>query len=101
MVSIKTYLVCAPTGLWAVINNAGIGGKGGQMEWLTLADFQETFSINTIGTIDVSMTFLPLIKKERGRVICMSSMGGRFTMPYMVTYAVSKYGVEAFGEALR
>ena len=47
------------------------------------------------------MTFLPLVKMARGRVVNMSSMGGRLTTPLFTSYAVTKYGVEAFTDGLR
>ena len=84
-----------------MLNNAGISGKGGQMEWLTLENYQETFRVNVLGTIDVSMTFLPLVKAERGRVVITSSAGGRHITPSHIAYSMSKHGIEAFGDALR
>ncbi|KAK2572206.1 Short-chain dehydrogenase/reductase family 9C member 7 [Acropora cervicornis] len=57
--------------------------------------------VNLWGTILVTQTFLPLVKKARGRVINMGSILGRIVMPYLPAYSISKYGVAAFSDALR
>ena len=93
---------CLPvSGLWGVLNNAGIGGAHGPPEWLTIDDYKAANSVNLYGLIDVTVTFLPLVKMARGRVVNMSSMGGRLTTPLFTSYAVTKYGVEAFTDGLR
>jgi NAD(P)-dependent dehydrogenase (short-subunit alcohol dehydrogenase family) len=88
-------------GLWGVINNAGIFGKMGPLEFFSLDDYRDVFDINLYGVIDVTMTFLPLIKKARGRIVNTSSMAGRFSAPGFTPYCISKYGVEAFTDGLR
>jgi len=54
-----------------------------------------------LGLIDVTMTFLPLIKAEHGRIVCTSSVFGRHSISDAVPYSVSKFGVEAFVDGLR
>lgn len=88
-------------GLWGVINNAGISGKYGPNEWLSLKDYHEVLDVNLYGVINVTMTFLPLVKKARGRIVNTSSMFGRFSMPLYLHYNLSKCGVEAFTDGLR
>ncbi len=56
-------------GLWGVINNAGISGRPGPADWQTMEDYRKVLGINTFGLIDVTHTFLPLIKKEKGRIV--------------------------------
>ncbi|XP_019622981.1 PREDICTED: retinol dehydrogenase 16-like isoform X1 [Branchiostoma belcheri] len=90
------------TCLWGLVNNAGIlGVMGGTMEWATLEDYQAVLSVNLLGMIDVTKTFLPLIKKSRGRIVNVASGVGRLAMPQGAPYTVSKYGVEAFSDCLR
>lgn len=62
-------------GLWGLINNAGIA-KVGPVEWQTLADYKRVADVNLWGLIDVTKVFLPLIKKERGRIVNIASIGG-------------------------
>ena len=57
--------------------------------------------INAYGVIDCAVTFLPLIKKEKGRVVNMASIMGRFSQVGSVPYSVSKFAVEAFSDSLR
>ncbi len=52
-----------------MINNAGITGRPGPADWQTLDDYKKVLGINTFGMIDVTHTFLPLIKKEKGRIV--------------------------------
>ena len=62
-------------GLWGLINNAGIA-KVGPIEWQTIEDFKQVADVNLWGLIDVTKVFLPLIKKECGRIINIASIGG-------------------------
>jgi len=71
------------------------------MDLLTVETYEETVATNLFGAIDVTMTFLPLVKKARGRVVNVSSSLGRFAMPLVEPYCVSKYGLEAFSDGLR
>ncbi|KAJ7373886.1 hypothetical protein OS493_009210 [Desmophyllum pertusum] len=51
--------------------------------------------------IDVTKTFLPLVKKSQGRVVNVGSVAGRLGLPQVAAYSITKYGVEAFSDALR
>jgi NAD(P)-dependent dehydrogenase (short-subunit alcohol dehydrogenase family) len=88
-------------GLWGILNNAGVMGNSGPPEWLTIDDYKAVNSVNLYGMIDVTMTFLPLVKLARGRVVNTSSLAGRFASPFAIPYSVSKFGVEAFTDGLR
>ncbi|KAB1270630.1 Short-chain dehydrogenase/reductase family 9C member 7 [Camelus dromedarius] len=87
-------------GLWALVNNAGVGLPGGPNEWLTKEDFVKVINVNLVGLIDVTLHMLPMVKKARGRVINMSSSGGRVAV-IGGGYCVSKFGVEAFSDSIR
>ncbi|XP_074230672.1 short-chain dehydrogenase/reductase family 9C member 7 isoform X1 [Camelus bactrianus] len=89
-----------PPGLWALVNNAGVGLPGGPNEWLTKEDFVKVINVNLVGLIDVTLHMLPMVKKARGRVINMSSSGGRVAV-IGGGYCVSKFGVEAFSDSIR
>ncbi|XP_041437067.1 retinol dehydrogenase 9 isoform X4 [Xenopus laevis] len=86
-------------GLWGLVNNAGIvlcGPNGLQRK----EDFAKVLEVNLLGTIDVTLHLLPLIRRSRGRIVNVSSGAGRLA----VTgggYCLSKYGVEAFSDSLR
>ncbi|XP_068746257.1 dehydrogenase/reductase SDR family member 9-like isoform X2 [Montipora capricornis] len=95
---IKTAI--SPAGIWGVVNNAGILCLS-PIEWSPLEDFKRSADVNIWGMIDVTKTFLPLIKKSKGRVVNLASMAGRIACPFYGSYAVTKYAVEAFSDALR
>jgi len=88
-------------GLWGVMNNAGILGPCGPPEWKSIDDYKKVAAVNLYGLIDVTMTFLPLLKKEHGRVVNTASVFGRHSLSTCIPYCVSKYGVEAFTDGLR
>ncbi|XP_037136615.1 retinol dehydrogenase 7-like [Syngnathus acus] len=88
------------TGLWAVVNNAGISVPVAPTDWLAVEDYKSMLDVNLLGVIDVTLSVLPLIKKARGRVVNVASVFGRIS-PFGGPYCVSKYGVEAFNDSLR
>ncbi|XP_020610849.1 retinol dehydrogenase 7-like isoform X2 [Orbicella faveolata] len=63
-------------GLWGLVNNAGITLIG-PIEWIPLEKSKRIADVNLWGMIDVTKTFLPLVKKARGRVVNLSSMLGK------------------------
>ena len=95
------WLVVYNLGLWGVMNNAGALQSVGYLEWLCADDYRRQCEVNLFGLIDVTMTFLPLVKKTAGRIVNTSSIAGRLSGPIFTPYSVSKFGVEAFTDALR
>ena len=84
-----------------MVNNAGILNKVGPTDWLTVDDYLRHCSVNLFGLIDVTTTFLPLVKKTQGRIVNVSSDFGLMANPAFAAYSVSKFGIEAFSDALR
>lgn len=72
----------------------------GPNEWLTKEDFVKVINVNLVGLIEVTLHMLPMIKKARGRIVNMSSSGGRVAV-IGGGYCVSKFGVEAFSDSIR
>uniref|UniRef100_A0A672YG19 Retinol dehydrogenase 1 n=1 Tax=Sphaeramia orbicularis TaxID=375764 RepID=A0A672YG19_9TELE len=87
-------------GLWGLVNNAGRSIPIGPTEWMQLEDFRKVLDVNLIGVIEVTLAFLPLLKKARGRVVNVASILGRLALTGG-GYCLSKYGVEAFSDSLR
>jgi len=83
------------------VNNAGTLNAIVPADWLTVDDYRRQCDINLFGLIDVTMTFLPLVKKRRGRIVNMSSNYALVSNPIFAPYSVSKFGIEAFTDALR
>jgi NAD(P)-dependent dehydrogenase (short-subunit alcohol dehydrogenase family) len=87
-------------GLAGLVNNAGVGG-GGAIEFIPIEDFRQTIEVNLVGQVAVTQAFLPLIRKGRGTIVFLASIGGRISSPFMSPYSASKFGIEAVGDALR
>jgi NAD(P)-dependent dehydrogenase (short-subunit alcohol dehydrogenase family) len=86
--------------LAGLVNNAGIG-VGGPLELMPVSDFRHQIEVNLIGQVAVTQAFIPALRRARGRLVFISSIGGLVATPYMSPYHASKFGIEAIGDALR
>lgn len=86
--------------LTGVVNNAGIG-RGGPLEYLPIQEWRDQLEVNVIGQVAVTKAVLPLLRKDRGRIVFIGSIGGRLGSSLMGPYAASKFAIEGIGEALR
>uniref|UniRef100_A0A3P9I8C2 Retinol dehydrogenase 1 n=1 Tax=Oryzias latipes TaxID=8090 RepID=A0A3P9I8C2_ORYLA len=86
--------------LWGLVNNAGRSIPIGPTDWMEMEDFTKVLDVNLIGLIDVTLQFIPLLKKARGRVVNVASILGRLNL-VGGGYCPSKWGVEAFSDSLR
>eukprot|EP00111_Clytia_hemisphaerica_P018118 TCONS_00053610-protein len=87
-------------GIDGLVNNAGILIHG-LIEWQSIELMKKTFEVNYWGLVRVTKVILPLLKKSRGRIVNLTSIGGRLTPPYTAPYYCSKYAAEAFSDSLR
>ena len=87
-------------GLDGLVNNAGIA-VAGPLELLPIEDLRRQLEINVIGQIAVTQAFLPLIRRARGRIVNIGSIGGKFSTPFVGPYGASKFAMEALTDALR
>jgi NAD(P)-dependent dehydrogenase (short-subunit alcohol dehydrogenase family) len=86
--------------LRAVINNAGIEINA-PIEVLPLDIWREQFAVNLFGHISVIQALLPALRRSRGRVVNISSVGAEATLPIYGAYAGSKAAFESASDALR
>jgi len=93
-------ITAAGTGLFGVVNNAGIARAGPLMD-VPVEDMIEQFDVNLFGVHRVTRTFLPLVIASRGRVVMMSSDSGFFATPFFGPYCSSKFALEGYADSLR
>jgi short-subunit dehydrogenase len=84
-----------------LVNNAGYGLYG-PVEQLPMDEIRREFETNFFGLVRLTQLVLPGMRRRgRGRILNVSSMGGRITLPGGAFYHASKYAVEALSDALR
>jgi NAD(P)-dependent dehydrogenase (short-subunit alcohol dehydrogenase family) len=85
----------------ALVNNAGYS-QSGALETLPMERLRSQFETNVFGLVRMCQLVLPGMRKAgRGRIVNLSSMGGRLTFPGGGAYHATKYAVEALSDALR
>lgn len=85
----------------ALVNNAGYG-QSGAVERVPLDRIRAQFETNVFGLVRLSQLVLPGMRAQRwGRIVNVSSVGGRVVFPGGGAYHASKYAVEAISHALR
>ncbi len=87
-------------GLDGLVNNAGVAIPG-PLETLPVEDFRRQVEVNLTGQVAVTQAMLPLIRRARGRIVFISSIGGRIAFPLTGAYHASKFGIEAVGDVFR
>jgi NADP-dependent 3-hydroxy acid dehydrogenase YdfG len=87
--------------LIGVVNNAGILVQPCPTEWQSLKDFRDMFEVNVLGMVSVTNSVLPLIRSSKGRIVCVSSLLGRFGAPTQSAYCASKHAVQGYADSLR
>jgi NAD(P)-dependent dehydrogenase (short-subunit alcohol dehydrogenase family) len=90
----------AGEGLQGLVNNAGIG-IGAPLEFVELDELRRQLEVNVIGAVAVTQAFLPLLRRCRGRIVNVGSIGGRIAQPMLGPYNASKFALEALSDSLR
>jgi len=87
-----------------LINNAGIA-KAAPAQFQPMQDVREQFEVNVLGLIGVTQVLLPYLAGSAGtapgRIINISSVGGKLASPFLAAYAATKHAVEGFSQSLR
>jgi NAD(P)-dependent dehydrogenase (short-subunit alcohol dehydrogenase family) len=83
-----------------VVNNAGVA-VAAPLEFLPLDQLRRQLEVNLIGQIAVIQAFLPALRAARGRIVNVSSIGGRLALPLLSPYNASKFALEAISDSLR
>jgi NAD(P)-dependent dehydrogenase (short-subunit alcohol dehydrogenase family) len=83
-----------------LVNNAGIG-VGGPVEFLTPSELRRQMDVNLLGPLAVTQAFMPMIRRSRGRIVNVSSIGGKVATPFLGPYCASKFALEALSDCMR
>ncbi len=87
-------------GLDGLVNNAGIAVFG-PLETIPIEDFRRQVDLNLTAQLVVTQAMLAAIRRARGRVVFLSSIGGRMALPFGGPYHAAKFGLEAVADCLR
>lgn len=92
--------------LTGLVNNAGIANMG-PLAIQPLDDFKAHFEVNVFGLLCASQAFAPLLGMDKtrtgapGRIVNITSVGGRISAPFLGAYTATKHAVEAMTDTLR
>lgn len=84
-----------------LINNAGIIGVG-PLEEMTIDDFRDAMDTNFWSGVYTTLALLPEMRKRRsGRIVNITSIGGKIAVPHLLPYSASKFAFQGFSRGLR
>jgi len=89
-----------------LVNNAGIANMG-PLALQPLDQIEQHFEVNVFGLMRATQAFLPLLGMDEaregkpGRIVNITSVGGRLSAPFLGAYAATKHAVEALTDSLR
>jgi NAD(P)-dependent dehydrogenase (short-subunit alcohol dehydrogenase family) len=86
--------------LHGLVDNAGIA-VAAPLELVPLDELRRQLEVNVVAQVAVLQAVLPALRRGRGRVVLMGSIGGRSALPFLGPYAASKHALEAFADVLR
>jgi NAD(P)-dependent dehydrogenase (short-subunit alcohol dehydrogenase family) len=83
-----------------LVNNAGVIEVGPE-ETMTLTDYEEAMAVNFWGLVYPTLAVLPSMRARRsGRIVNITSIGGRLGVPHLVPYSASKFAALGFSQGL-
>jgi NAD(P)-dependent dehydrogenase (short-subunit alcohol dehydrogenase family) len=84
-----------------LVNNAGVI-EVGPAETMTLGDYEEAMAVNFWGMVYPTLAVLPAMRERRsGRIVNITSIGGRLGVPHLLPYTASKFAAFGFSQGLR
>ena len=86
--------------LAGLVNNAGLS-RPGPIEHLPIDDVRHQLDVMLAAPFALTHTLLPALRRSRGRVVNIGSIGGRIALPFLSPYNAAKAGIAAMSDALR
>lgn len=92
--------------LAGLVNNAGVAFAG-PLLYLPVEEFRQQLEVNLTGVVIATQAFAPLLgaespaRQDPGRIVNISSVGGKNANPFMGPYCTTKFGLEGLSESLR
>ncbi|MDQ2670858.1 MAG: SDR family NAD(P)-dependent oxidoreductase [Gemmatimonadota bacterium] len=84
-----------------LINNAGVIAVGPESS-MDLSDYEYVMRANFWGALHTTLAVLPAMRERgEGRIVNITSIGGRVPVPHLLPYDASKYALVGFSDALR
>lgn len=96
----RKALGAAEEGIAGLVNNAGTAFAA-PLELISIDDFRRQLEVNLVGHLAVIQALLPALRKGGGRIVNISSVGGRIAGRMLGPYHASKFALEAIGDSLR
>ena len=100
IIEVKRIIEEKGTGLFGLVNNAGIVKAGALMD-VSVEDMRAQFEVNLFGVHQITQAMFPLLLKTKGRIVMMSSDSGFFATPFFGPYCSSKFALEGYSDSLR
>ena len=89
------------TGLYALVNNAGVGGGRGQVLDAPVENHTFVYTVNVEGVYRTTKAFAPLVIESGGRIVTTGSIAGTISaIPGFSAYSGSKHWIEAFTDSV-
>lgn len=83
-----------------LVHNPG-GVIGGPLEEVPAEELRDLFQVNVLSAVELTAALLPAMRERgSGTIVNMSSVGGRFVLPFLTASDATKHALEAFGEGL-
>ncbi|MGZ3532145.1 MAG: SDR family NAD(P)-dependent oxidoreductase [Vulcanimicrobiaceae bacterium] len=75
--------------------------KASPLEALPMEHLRQAFEVNVFGQVAVTRALLDLLRRAKGRIVNIGSIGGHIAMPFIGALVASKFALEAINDVLR